>query len=445
MWSLVLVLWYDLEEEPTLEEEQDHNRCAKVYDRHRVSMALAKYGCALRMSVSTGGSLVKARHMVAQEPRRGGSVANTRPYMSALLIATLFGGLTTGCAHTATQSKQSEQERALQARLDEVERTNGRLSVRIEELEDQLFLLNDRVEAHRLALQRRGFMRDRALALAPQAPGPAPETYYVDGQDTAANNVQTPRAQRQVTRIPLGTKNVTAPTKPERQESEPATARAAEPSSDVQDVVYSEKQYRDFAGEPARSQDDAPSRSSASNTSSYGRQAQPPVTDERLGAASAKSSPAPARELLEKRFAPEPEKTPSSAPSAAPKGGLAAYRDALAQYRAGNYQEALTGFEGFLAAGPKEDYVDNALYWIGECHYGLGHYADAITQFERVLNEQADGNKVPDAMLKMSLAMERVGQRERALKVLNDLVSRYPMTNAAGLGKKRLAELGQTP
>lgn len=365
--------------------------------------------------------------------------------MSALLVATLFGGLTTGCAHTATQNKQSEQERALQSRLDEVERTNGRLSVRVEELEDQLFLLNDRVEAHRLALQRRGFMRDRALALAPQAPSPAPETYYVEGQDTATNNVQTPRAQRQVTRIPLGTKNVTAPSKPERQEPQEQAAR--EPSSEVQDIVYSEKQYRDFAGEPAPrpSQNSAPSRStSSSESSSYGQNAQPPVTNERLGAAGTKSAPAPARELLEKRFAPEPDKKPASSP-AVPKGGLSVYRDALAQYRAGNYQEALTGFEGFLAAGPKDDYVDNALYWIGECHYGLGHYADAITQFERVLNEQADGNKVPDAMLKMSLAMERVGQRERALKVLNDLVNRYPLTNAAGLGKKRLDELGQTP
>lgn len=364
------------------------------------------------------------------------------PLSSRLFVAcgalALMLSLSTGCAHSPGAAKKQQDELgAMQARLDEVERTNGRLTVRVEELEDQLFLLNDRVEAHRLALQRRGFMRDnQAIAMAPRAPSPAPETYYVEGQGD--ETVQTPRPQRQVTRIPLGAKAQPEAASPRAATKPEPKPREAEPQ--IEDVVYTEEQYRELVGEF----EEAPRRQSPSNNAaptSYGRQAQAPVTSERLNAAKKNepsSEPVAAKEeILERRFSPEQPST------TAPKAGLAAYRDALAQYRAGNYQEALTGFESFLAAGPKEDYVDNALYWIGECHYGLGHYAQAIAQFERVIKEQSDGNKVPDAMLKMSLAIERVGQRERAVKVLNQLIERYPLTNAASLGKKRLSELGE--
>ena len=84
--------------------------------------------------------------------------------------------------------------------------------------------------------------------------------------------------------------------------------------------------------------------------------------------------------------------------------------------------------------------MDNALYWIGECHYGLGDFTRAVSFFERVMEEQPDGNKVPDAMLKMSLALDQLGNRDRAEQVLETLTQRYPMTNAAQLGAKRLAD-----
>ena len=31
--------------------------------------------------------------------------------------------------------------------------------------------------------------------------------------------------------------------------------------------------------------------------------------------------------------------------------------------------------------GALEDYMDNAYFWMGECHYGLGQYDQAITYF----------------------------------------------------------------
>ena len=159
--------------------------------------------------------------------------------------------------------------------------------------------------------------------------------------------------------------------------------------------------------------------------SSSGKRAQPPVTSERLATT--------------EELDPGPSKPADSKP-ASRKEALTTYKDALAAYRGGEYASALGGFEAFLASGPQADYVDNALYWIGECHFGLGKFDAAVSYFQRVMAEQPDGNKVPDAMLKMSLAYDRTGRAEQASKLLEDLTRQFPATNAGRLASQKLAE-----
>ena len=346
----------------------------------------------------------------------------------ALTPLLCLGLVLTGCATTQTKSAQraSDQQQLedLTERLEEVERTNGRITVRMEDLEDQLFLLNDRVESHRLALQRRDYQPDsprhyasrgQGAALS-QPPQPAPETSYYEGA-APSRDVQRASPQRPVKRIRLSrSQEDTSTASMEAAQASSAPATEEEP---YEEVVISEEQYRAFFGE----EEAAPTSSPLSNAP---RRAQPAVTDERL------SSSTPAVSSKKKRSA-------AATDSPLKSTGLRLYKDALSAYRAGNYQRALEGFESFLAAQPKPDYVDNALYWIGECHYGLGHLDQAVSYFERVLTEQPDGNKVPDAMLKMSIALEKQGRVELSRQVIQDLIGQYPQTHAADLGAKRLA------
>ncbi len=343
------------------------------------------------------------------------------------------------CATTGQSKAQAEQSskqmKTLVDRLEEVERTNGRLTVRMEELEDQLFLLNDRVESHRIALQRRTYQPQQVAVNSPQAPQPAPESYYYGDGSSSAAPVYKASPRRPVQRIRLGKPEVSRPTRPAvgaqsattaAQEQEPAAAQ-----DDYEDVVISEDEYRKFFGEPSPSH--SASASTSRTTTGGKRAAQPPVTSERLGGKPTQNSPAPA--------ASAPTTSKSEAPVTAPKSsGLQLYKESLAQYRSGNYNHALVGFQAFLKSRPKQDYIDNALYWIGECYYGLGEYSQAITHFQKVLSEQPDGNKVPDAMLKMSLALEKSGEQERSKEVLRQLIGEYPQTHAAGLGRKRLQQ-----
>ncbi len=329
-----------------------------------------------------------------------------------------------GCATTqAGAPAQADEALAMRARLEEVERTNGRLAVRVEELEDQLFLLNDRVEAHRLAMQRGGFMRANPVAYAPQAPQPAPETYY------EGTRAQPP--QRPVRRIQLGAQQQEADyAPPVSTQEEPAASAPRE--EEEEEVVISDDRLQELGLQPTRRPQVA-SAAAPSRGPDGSRQPQPEVTQERLKPGTPSAAPEPQRQPA----------APVSAPVRAPQSslsGLGAYREGLSHYRAGHYQEALSVFEGFLASKPQEDYIDNALYWIGECQYGLARYELAVQAFERVLAEQPDGNKVPDAMLKMSLALDRVGREQRATEVLSLLTQRYPLSNAGRLGAQKLKE-----
>lgn len=346
------------------------------------------------------------------------------------LTATIAGSV--GCAHQQDQAlaAQKTQLATVQARLDEAERTNGRLTVRIEELEDDVFLLQDRVDANRIALQRRGVMGSRAQAQAQQAPGPSPETYW--GGNAAYRDTPAPGAP--VTRIPLERSNDNEWTGNTYEARQPSDYREQVPTSSVPtrrsqsedgEIVIGEHEFAEFE----RRTGSQPRKSTSSSSSSGTRSAQPDVTDQKL----ATTDEINGGEAAEEKTAPAPRPEKS-------KDALRTYKDALAAYRGGQYQEALGGFESFLGSSPRPDYMDNALYWIGECHFGLGSYDDAVSYFQRVMSEQPDGNKVPDAMLKMSIAYDRIGRGAEATRLLEDLTQQYPATNAGKLATQKLEE-----
>lgn len=360
-------------------------------------------------------------------------IRNTPAARALLIVTTLAAG--SGCAHQQQQTISTQQQKidSLQARLDESERTNGRLTVRVEELEDSVFLLQDRVDANRIALQRKGIMGPRAQAgtyrssQSQRAPGPSPETHWGD-REYDANNPYV-QDQHPVTRIPLsstqaddgGWKRQPEQTEPHRDETyqDQVPTNSVPTRGDDAELVITEDEFRAF-----EQQYDGGPKPSGSSKSHKSRSAQPDVTAERLATTSELKG--------EEKEKPRAPKTRKSA--------LSMYKDALANYRSGDYASALSGFEAFLASDPQPDYVDNALYWIGECQYGLGHLNDSVTFFQRVLAEQPDGNKVPDAMLKMSLAYDRLGRGSDATRLLEDLTRQYPATNAGKLASQKLQE-----
>jgi tol-pal system protein YbgF len=121
---------------------------------------------------------------------------------------------------------------------------------------------------------------------------------------------------------------------------------------------------------------------------------------------------------------------------------VAQYEAAMAIYRSGDFVQAEEAFGAFARAHPNHDYADNALYWKGEAAYDQQHYADALAAFTEVVERYGGGNKAPDALLKIGLCYEKVGDLANARDVLTELVAAYPRARASDIARARLVEIG---
>lgn len=120
------------------------------------------------------------------------------------------------------------------------------------------------------------------------------------------------------------------------------------------------------------------------------------------------------------------------------------YQEGIDLYRQGLYVESRARFEKFLATKPDESYVDNALYWIGECFYGEGLYHEAAGYFHKIVQEYPNANKVPDALLKVSLTYQKLGKLDSAREMLRYLMDAFPGTEAARIGKEKYESMNSS-
>jgi tol-pal system protein YbgF len=116
-----------------------------------------------------------------------------------------------------------------------------------------------------------------------------------------------------------------------------------------------------------------------------------------------------------------------------------AYDAALGLFKAGNYQGAIDGFQGFVGAHPNSQLAPSAYYWIGNSYFNLRDYKNAIASQEKLVSQYPNSAKVPDALLNIASCQQGMGDASAAKKTLGSIVAKYPLSNAAELAKKRLA------
>ena len=322
----------------------------------------------------------------------------------------------------------------LEQRLKEVERTSGRLSVRTEDLQDQMDLWADRIETNRLALERRGRARALPVVVATPPGGAMPTSsqpaYPLPSTPYPATPTPAPAA-----RIPVPGTGEAQPVALPAAEARPVKV-VEQADESVPHVKITEEDFNKFVEESGvQVEDDTPARApsgggghrsrSVPRPAASGGGGKSPVTSERLPVVAVDNGG-------DSGAAPAPTSTASTP--------MEVYKSALASYRTGEYSQAYNQFKAYLDMGPQRDYLDNAYYWLGESSFGLGQFEQAIGYFNRVIKETPEGNKVPDAMLKASLAYKRLGKTSEAKSILYDLVKIYPSTNAAKLATNKLKE-----
>jgi tol-pal system protein YbgF len=123
---------------------------------------------------------------------------------------------------------------------------------------------------------------------------------------------------------------------------------------------------------------------------------------------------------------------------------VALYRKAFGALRVGKHEDAVQGFREFLRAFPAHDLADNSQYWLGECFYDRKDYGQAVREFRRVIEHYPNGNKVPDALLKVGFSYLALGSSEAGRQTLSQLQRSYPRHEAAVLAASRLAEMDRS-
>ena len=292
-------------------------------------------------------------------------MANRAARCTVVGLLLLPGLASFGCAHN--HEALERQLQTLREEIDDLKRTDRSVTVRLEDVENRVLLVQDRLETRQTYLYR-----DRGEAELPTVRLSPGETWG---------------------RAP-----------------EPAPAPAPAPRG-REPLAYSEL---DAYGRvvPLGTLEDPPVTIT------------PDTAPILVAPAAISVTPAPSR-------APSPEERELNAREERRAAGE--YKKAYALVREGRYSRALTAFQRFLDRYPGHPLADNALYWMGECHYAQKSYLDAIQLFQRVIQDYPEGNKVPDAMLKTGLCYGNLGEVDQARRVLRQVAEIYPRSRAAGI------------
>ena len=117
------------------------------------------------------------------------------------------------------------------------------------------------------------------------------------------------------------------------------------------------------------------------------------------------------------------------------------YEEAWKLLEKKDYRAAIARFKDFIRKHSQSEYADNAQYWIGESHYALREFDQAILEFDAVRRKYPKGDKVPAAFLKQGFAFAELGDKVDARLILQELVDRYPQSEEAAKAKQKLKAL----
>ena len=122
-----------------------------------------------------------------------------------------------------------------------------------------------------------------------------------------------------------------------------------------------------------------------------------------------------------------PRQQPASLTSGSPKE---AYERAYGSLLRQDYASAEIGFAEFLTQFPNHELSGNAQYWLGESFYVRGQYRPAANAFLKGYQSYSKSQKAPDSLLKLGMALDKLGQRDAACSSIGELSTRFPTAPA---------------
>ena len=116
------------------------------------------------------------------------------------------------------------------------------------------------------------------------------------------------------------------------------------------------------------------------------------------------------------------------------------YKTAFGLLEEARHEEAHDVFSRFIDANPQHDLAQNAAYWRAESLYARQMYPEAAKSYALNLRQYPDGRKAPDNMVKLGLALLKLGRTEEACRTFAQLDRNFP---DPPLNIRRAAQQGQ--
>ena len=115
-----------------------------------------------------------------------------------------------------------------------------------------------------------------------------------------------------------------------------------------------------------------------------------------------------------------------------------AYDAALDQFKRGDYNGAIAGFQSFVKTYPRSLLASSAQYWVGNAQFAKKDYRNAIASQRTLIQLWPDSPKIPDALLNIASAQSEMGDNASARRTLEELIGKYPQSEPASKAKQRL-------
>lgn len=117
------------------------------------------------------------------------------------------------------------------------------------------------------------------------------------------------------------------------------------------------------------------------------------------------------------------------------------YQQGYDAMQGGDPVKAREHFNKFLEANPKHKLAANAHYWLGETYYSEKNFEQAVLEFQEVIKNFPEKDKVPAAMLKQGMAFKEMGDNKSAAYIYKKLLDEYPKSEEAKSAKEKLQRM----
>ena len=113
----------------------------------------------------------------------------------------------------------------------------------------------------------------------------------------------------------------------------------------------------------------------------------------------------------------------------APANALEAYNQARATLQRGEYEAAEQQLRDFLKAYPRDARAGAATFQLGETFFRRNRHREAAEQYLEVSTKYQRSQVAPESLLKLSMSLRALGEKDQACGTLAEVGRRYPQAN----------------